>query len=129
MELLVYSLFFFCIVITSECQHNRDRPYVGIKDEDDEEALEDDDGARGGGRDSVGSGSSHRSSLDGDAEYAQKVHRLQTAKQKLRQLQELVAMVQVRVWGGSGHSSCKYSVNRAFFVNILLFFLDLLMLL
>ncbi|XP_073768821.1 pericentriolar material 1 protein isoform X34 [Danio rerio] len=81
-----------------ECQHNRDRPYVGVKDEDDEEVLEDDDGARGGGggggRDSDGSGSSHRSSLGGDAEYAQKVHRLQTAKQKLRQLQELVAMVQ-----------------------------------
>lgn len=86
-------------MITSECQYNRDRPYVGVKDEDDE-ALEDDDGdgARGGGRDSGGSGSSRRSSLGGDADYAQKVHRLQTAKQKLRQLQELVAMVQVRVW-------------------------------
>ncbi|XP_067261467.1 pericentriolar material 1 protein isoform X1 [Chanodichthys erythropterus] len=78
-----------------ECQYNRDRPYVGVKDEDDE-ALEDadGDGARGGGRDSDGSGSSRRSSLGGDADYAQKVHRLQTAKQKLRQLQELVAMVQ-----------------------------------
>uniref|UniRef100_A0A8C1GCY9 Pericentriolar material 1 n=1 Tax=Cyprinus carpio TaxID=7962 RepID=A0A8C1GCY9_CYPCA len=68
-----------------ECQFNRDRPYDG----------EDDDGARGGGgRDSDGSGYSHRSSLGGDTEYAQKVRRLQTAKQKLRQLQELVAMVQ-----------------------------------
>ncbi|XP_077061155.1 pericentriolar material 1 protein isoform X4 [Siphateles boraxobius] len=77
-----------------ECQFNRDRPHVEVKDEDDDEALEDDvDGARGG-RDSDGSGSSRRSSLDGDADYAQKVHRLQTAKQKLRQLQELVAMVQ-----------------------------------
>ncbi|XDV14780.1 hypothetical protein PO909_014973 [Leuciscus waleckii] len=78
-----------------ECQFNRDRPHVEVKDEDDDEALEDDvDGARGGGRDSDGSGSSRRSSLGGDADYAQKVHRLQTAKQKLRQLQELVAMVQ-----------------------------------
>ncbi|XP_073697568.1 pericentriolar material 1 protein isoform X2 [Garra rufa] len=75
-----------------ECQFNRDRPYDGVKDEEDDEALEDDDGARGGGRDS--SGSSRRSSLCGDTEYAQKVRRLQTAKQKLRQLQELVAMVQ-----------------------------------
>uniref|UniRef100_A0A8C1G7G9 Pericentriolar material 1 n=1 Tax=Cyprinus carpio TaxID=7962 RepID=A0A8C1G7G9_CYPCA len=70
-----------------------------VIDEDEDEAQEDDDGARGGGgRDSDGSGYSHRSSLGGDTEYAQKVRRLQTAKQKLRQLQELVAMVQVRVW-------------------------------
>uniref|UniRef100_A0A8C2K3W6 Pericentriolar material 1 n=1 Tax=Cyprinus carpio TaxID=7962 RepID=A0A8C2K3W6_CYPCA len=66
-----------------------------VIDEDEDEAQEDDDGARGGGgRDSDGSGYSHRSSLGGDTEYAQKVRRLQTAKQKLRQLQELVAMVQ-----------------------------------
>ncbi|XP_050957103.1 pericentriolar material 1 protein isoform X5 [Labeo rohita] len=77
-----------------ECQFNRDRPYDGVKDEEDDEALEDDDGARGGGRDSDGSGSSRRSSLVGETDYAQKVRRLQTAKQKLRQLQELVAMVQ-----------------------------------
>ncbi|XP_043102010.1 pericentriolar material 1 protein isoform X5 [Puntigrus tetrazona] len=78
-----------------ECQFNRDRPYDGVKDEDDDEVLEEDDGARGGrGRDSDGSGSSRRSSLGGDTDYAQKVRRLQTAKQKLRQLQELVAMVQ-----------------------------------
>ncbi|XP_059409778.1 pericentriolar material 1 protein-like isoform X5 [Carassius carassius] len=83
-----------------ECQFNRDRPYDGVKDEDDDdEALEDDDGARGGGgggggRDSDGSGYSRRSSLGGDTDYAQKVRRLQTAKQKLRQLQELVAMVE-----------------------------------
>ncbi|TRY88065.1 hypothetical protein DNTS_000044 [Danionella cerebrum] len=71
------------------CQFNQDRSYVGVKDDD--EVLED-DGARGG--ESEDSGSSRRSSLGGDAEYARKVHRLQTAKQKLRQLQELVAMVQ-----------------------------------
>ncbi|XP_016360011.1 pericentriolar material 1 protein-like [Sinocyclocheilus anshuiensis] len=87
-----------------ECQFNRDRPYDGVKDEDDDEAQEDGDGARGGGgggggggsrgRGSDGSGSSRRSSLGGDTDYAEKVQRLQTAKQKLRQLQELVAMVQ-----------------------------------
>uniref|UniRef100_A0A8C2JZD3 Pericentriolar material 1 n=1 Tax=Cyprinus carpio TaxID=7962 RepID=A0A8C2JZD3_CYPCA len=88
------TICFICI-ITLECQFNRDRPYDGVKDEDEDEAQEDDDGARGGGgRDSDGSGYSHRSSLGGDTEYAQKVRRLQTAKQKLRQLQELVAMVQ-----------------------------------
>uniref|UniRef100_A0A671R5F0 Pericentriolar material 1 protein-like n=1 Tax=Sinocyclocheilus anshuiensis TaxID=1608454 RepID=A0A671R5F0_9TELE len=73
-----------------ECQFNRDRPYDGVKDEDDDEAQE--DGSRGRGSD--GSGSSRRSSLGGDTDYAEKVQRLQTAKQKLRQLQELVAMVQ-----------------------------------
>lgn len=99
----ILTISFICIVIISECQFNRDRPHVEVKDEDDDEALEDDvDGARGGGRDSDGSGSSRRSSLGGDADYAQKVHRLQTAKQKLRQLQELVAMVQVRVWCHEG---------------------------
>ncbi|XP_016092367.1 pericentriolar material 1 protein-like [Sinocyclocheilus grahami] len=81
-----------------ECQFNQDRPYDGVKDEDDDEAQEDEDGARGGGggggRGSDGSGSSRRSSLGGDTDYAEKVQRLQTAKQKLRQLQELVAMVQ-----------------------------------
>ncbi|XP_062378772.1 pericentriolar material 1 protein isoform X3 [Sardina pilchardus] len=80
-----------------ECQYNRDRQFNGVKDErDDDEALQV-DGARRRRRDSDGSGSSRRSSLgvaDEDTEFAQKVHRLQTAKQKLRQLQELVAMVQ-----------------------------------
>lgn len=76
-----------------ECQYNR--PYNQV---DDDDALEDEEEVRGaGGRDSEGSGSSRRSSLENeDADFAHKVHRLQTAKQKLRQLQELVAMVQVR---------------------------------
>lgn len=42
--------------------------------------------------------SSHRSSLGdvaGDAEFEQKINRLMAAKQKLRQLQNLAAMVQV----------------------------------
>uniref|UniRef100_A0A8C7G2X7 Pericentriolar material 1 n=1 Tax=Oncorhynchus kisutch TaxID=8019 RepID=A0A8C7G2X7_ONCKI len=74
-----------------ECQYNR--PYNQV---DDDDALEDEEEVRGAGaRDSDGSGSSRRSSLeDEDADFAHKVHRLQTAKQKLRQLQELVAMVQ-----------------------------------
>lgn len=68
--------------------------------DDREDAPLAEDGARRGRRDSDGSGSSRRSSLgvvDDESEFAQKVQRLQTAKQKLRQLQELVAMVQVSV--------------------------------
>uniref|UniRef100_A0A4W5LRV0 Pericentriolar material 1 n=1 Tax=Hucho hucho TaxID=62062 RepID=A0A4W5LRV0_9TELE len=77
-----------------DCQYNR--PYNQVKDDDDDDALEDEEEVRGArGRDSEGSGSSRRSSLGNeDADFAHKVHRLQTAKQKLRQLQELVAMVQ-----------------------------------
>ncbi|XP_062333249.1 pericentriolar material 1 protein isoform X2 [Osmerus eperlanus] len=82
-----------------ECQYNQDRPYDHPKDdneeEEEDEGLEGAHGGRRRGRPSDGSGSSRRSSLVGDdADFAQKVHRLQTAKQKLRQLQELVAMVQ-----------------------------------
>uniref|UniRef100_A0A8C8C5U6 Pericentriolar material 1 protein C-terminal domain-containing protein n=1 Tax=Oncorhynchus tshawytscha TaxID=74940 RepID=A0A8C8C5U6_ONCTS len=76
-----------------ECQYNR--PYNQVNDDDDDDALEDEEVRGARGRDSEGSGSSRRSSLgNDDADFAQKVHRLQTAKQKLRQLQELVAMVQ-----------------------------------
>lgn len=84
---------------SSECQFNRDRQFNGVKDDHEDDLLEE-DGARRGRRDSDGSGSSRRSSLgvvDEESEFAQKVQRLQTAKQKLRQLQELVAMVQVCV--------------------------------
>jgi len=86
-----------------ECQYNQ------AKDDSDEDDDEDDDEEGGGGglgqgagaqaaggaESDVSAGSSRRSSPGGDAEFAQKVHRLQSAKQKLRQLQELVAMVQV----------------------------------
>ncbi|XP_020352755.1 pericentriolar material 1 protein isoform X5 [Oncorhynchus kisutch] len=76
-----------------ECQYNR--PYNQVNDDDDDNALEDEEVRGARGRDSEGSGSSRRSSLgNDDADFAHKVHRLQTAKQKLRQLQELVAMVQ-----------------------------------
>ncbi|KAF4071693.1 hypothetical protein AMELA_G00276240 [Ameiurus melas] len=85
--------------LTSECQYNRDGSYNGAKhgdgDEDDADA-EEEGGARRGRRESSGSGSSQGSSIADDAAFAQKVHRLQTAKQKLQQLRDLVAMVQVR---------------------------------
>ncbi|XP_070712254.1 pericentriolar material 1 protein isoform X3 [Pempheris klunzingeri] len=77
-----------------ECQYNRDTPYNQVKDDDeDEDGLDNDEGAQAVAPDSEASGSSRRSSLGNDGGFAQKVHR-QTAKQKLRQLQELVAMVQ-----------------------------------
>ncbi|XP_044046674.1 pericentriolar material 1 protein isoform X2 [Siniperca chuatsi] len=75
-----------------ECQYNRDTPYNRVKDED-EDGLDNDEGPQAVAPDSEASGSSRRSSLGNDGGFAQKVHR-QTAKQKLRQLQELVAMVQ-----------------------------------
>lgn len=86
-----------------ECQYNRDGSYTGEKrgngdeddEDDDDDGAKEEDGARRGRRESSGSGSSRRSSIAGDAEFAQKVHRLHTAKQKLQQLRELVAMVQV----------------------------------
>ncbi|XP_026990582.1 pericentriolar material 1 protein isoform X2 [Tachysurus fulvidraco] len=84
-----------------ECQYNRDSSYNGTKhgngqedDEDNDDGAEEEDGRRRGRRESSGSGSSRQSSIADDAEFAQKVHRLQTAKQKLQQLRELVAMVQ-----------------------------------
>ncbi|XP_026159705.1 pericentriolar material 1 protein isoform X3 [Mastacembelus armatus] len=77
-----------------ECQYNRDTPYKQVKDEDeDEDCLDNEEGAQAVAADSEASGSSRRSSLGNDRGFAQKGHR-QTAKQKLRQLQELVAMVQ-----------------------------------
>uniref|UniRef100_A0A672ZHM0 Pericentriolar material 1 n=1 Tax=Sphaeramia orbicularis TaxID=375764 RepID=A0A672ZHM0_9TELE len=76
------------------CQYNRDTSYNQVKDEDeDEDCLDNDEGAHAVAADSDASGSSRRSSLGNDAAFVQKVHR-RTAKQKLRQLQELVAMVQ-----------------------------------
>ncbi|XP_058241070.1 pericentriolar material 1 protein isoform X3 [Hemibagrus wyckioides] len=84
-----------------ECQYNRDGSYNGAKhgngdedDEDDDDGVEEEERARRGRRESSASGSSRRSSIADDAEFAQKVHRLQTAKQKLQQLRDLVAMVQ-----------------------------------
>lgn len=90
--------------LCSECQYNRDTSYSGEKhgngdedeeDDDDDDIAEEENGSRRR-RESSRSGSSRRSSIAEDAEFAQKVHRLQTAKQKLQQLRELVAMVQVR---------------------------------
>lgn len=63
-----------------------------MKDED-EDVLDNEEGARAAAPDSEGS--SRRSSLGNAGEFAHKVHQ-QKVKQKLRQLQELMAMVQVR---------------------------------
>ncbi|XP_041821925.1 pericentriolar material 1 protein isoform X5 [Chelmon rostratus] len=77
-----------------ECQYNRDTPYNQVKDDDeDEDCLDNEEGAQAAAPDSEVSGSSRRSSLGNEEGFVQKVHR-HTAKQKLRQLQELVAMVQ-----------------------------------
>nr|XP_046274495.1 pericentriolar material 1 protein isoform X2 [Scatophagus argus] len=76
-----------------ECQYNRDTPFNEVKDDDeDEDGLDNDEGAQAVAA-SEASGSSRRSSLGNDGSFVQKVHR-QSAKQKFRQLQELVAMVQ-----------------------------------
>ncbi|KAK7929012.1 hypothetical protein WMY93_005407 [Mugilogobius chulae] len=68
------------------CQYNRDSSFNHMKD--DEDGL--DEVAQAAGGESEASGSSRRSSLGNDGVFAEH----QTAKQKLRQLQELVAMVQ-----------------------------------
>uniref|UniRef100_A0A8C4MH22 Pericentriolar material 1 n=1 Tax=Equus asinus asinus TaxID=83772 RepID=A0A8C4MH22_EQUAS len=80
-----------------DCRYNREGEQgihvaQGEDDEEEEEEAED-EGVSGA------SLSSHRSSLvdeaPEDAEFEQKISRLMAAKQKLRQLQDLVAMVQV----------------------------------
>lgn len=70
------------------CQYNRDSSFNHIKDGDEDDGL--DEGAQAAGGESEASGSSRRSSLGNDGVFTEH----QTAKQKLRQLQELVAMVQ-----------------------------------
>ncbi|XP_047572538.1 pericentriolar material 1 protein isoform X34 [Lutra lutra] len=79
-----------------DCNYNREgeQGIHGAQGEDDEEEEDEaeDEGVSGA------SLSSHRSSLvdeaPEDAEFEQKINRLMAAKQKLRQLQDLVAMVQ-----------------------------------
>nr|XP_019593549.1 PREDICTED: pericentriolar material 1 protein isoform X15 [Rhinolophus sinicus] len=79
-----------------DCRYNREGEqgiHVAQGEDDDEEEDEaEDDGVSGA------SLSSHRSSMvdeaPEDAEFEQKINRLMAAKQKLRQLQDLVAMVQ-----------------------------------
>ncbi|XP_072481724.1 pericentriolar material 1 protein isoform X13 [Notamacropus eugenii] len=79
-----------------ECRYNREGEQEldggqGEDEEEEEEAEEED-------RESEASLSSHRSSLGDDApedtDFEQKVSRLMAAKQKLRQLQDLVTLVQ-----------------------------------
>ncbi|XP_077000704.1 pericentriolar material 1 protein isoform X3 [Tamandua tetradactyla] len=79
-----------------DCRFNREgdqRVHVAQGEDDEEEEEEaEEEGVSGA------SLSSHRSSLvdeaPGDAEFEQKINRLMAAKQKLKQLQDLVAMVQ-----------------------------------
>ncbi|KAM8932476.1 pericentriolar material 1 protein isoform 19-T23 [Lycaon pictus] len=77
-----------------DCHYNREgeQGIHGAQGEDDEEEEAEDEGVSGA------SLTSHRSSLVDeaaeDAEFEQKINRLMAAKQKLRQLQDLVAMVQ-----------------------------------
>ncbi|XP_013364053.1 PREDICTED: pericentriolar material 1 protein isoform X3 [Chinchilla lanigera] len=79
-----------------DCRYNREgdqeiRVAQGEDDEEEEEEAEEEGVSRA-------SLSSHRSSVvdeaPEDAEFEQKIYRLMAAKQKLRQLQDLVAMVQ-----------------------------------
>ncbi|XP_016064493.1 PREDICTED: pericentriolar material 1 protein isoform X4 [Miniopterus natalensis] len=79
----------------ADCRYNRGQQEVPVaqgEDEEEEEEEAEDEGASGA------SLSSHRSSVADeapeDAEFEQKISRLMAAKQKLRQLQDLVAMVQ-----------------------------------
>lgn len=76
---------------SSDCHNREDGKGIDVPQGEDDEAEED--------AASEASLSSHRSSLvddaAGDAEFEQKINRLIAAKQKLRQLQTLVAMVQV----------------------------------
>ncbi|XP_053515975.1 pericentriolar material 1 protein isoform X8 [Artibeus jamaicensis] len=80
----------------ADCRYNREGEqgiHVAQGEDDEEEEEEgEDEGA------SAASLSSHRSSVvdeaPEDAEFEQKINRLMVAKQKLRQLQDLVAMVQ-----------------------------------
>ncbi|KAM6150051.1 pericentriolar material 1 protein isoform 6-T6 [Erethizon dorsatum] len=78
-----------------DCRYNKEGDqgiHVARGDDDEEEEEEAEEGVSGA------SLSSHRSSVvdeaPEDAEFEQKIYRLMAAKQKLRQLQDLVAMVQ-----------------------------------
>ncbi|XP_023987161.1 pericentriolar material 1 protein isoform X7 [Physeter macrocephalus] len=80
----------------ADCRYNREREqgiHTAQGEDDEEEEEEAEDEAVSGA-----SLSSHRSSLvdetPEDAEFEQKINRLMAAKQKLRQLQDLVALVQ-----------------------------------
>ncbi|XP_028300548.1 pericentriolar material 1 protein isoform X2 [Gouania willdenowi] len=91
---LAANLRSLAIPLVIECQYNRNIPYDPVKDEDeDEEGLGNEVGAQAMAPDSEASQSSRRSSTANDARLSPNGQRL-TAKQKLRQLQELVAMVQ-----------------------------------
>lgn len=82
-------LFGFLLSLFPDCHNRENDKHLDLPQGEDDE-VED--------RVSEDSMSSHRSSLGdvaGDAEFEQKINRLIAAKQKLRQLQNLAAMVQV----------------------------------
>lgn len=86
------SLVLFCFLLSPppDCHNREGEKDIDLPQGEDDEVEED--------RVSEDSISSHRSSLGdaaGDAEFEQKINRLIAAKQKLRQLQNLAAMVQV----------------------------------
>ncbi|XP_053434330.1 pericentriolar material 1 protein isoform X2 [Nycticebus coucang] len=78
-----------------DCCYNREEQGIPVAQGEDDEEEEDEAEEEGVSGASL---SSHRSSLvdeaPEDAEFEQKINRLMAAKQKLRQLQDLVAMVQ-----------------------------------
>lgn len=99
------GLFCFLLSLPPDCHNREDDKVVDLPRGEDDEVEED--------RVSEDSISSHRSSLgdaDGDAEFEQKINRLIAAKQKLRQLQNLAAMVQVF------HKYKSVHKNVAFFI-------------
>lgn len=83
-------LFGFFLSLFPDCHNRESDKHLDLPQGEDDEVEED--------RVSEDSLSTHRSSLGdvaGDAEFEQKINRLIAAKQKLRQLQNLAAMVQV----------------------------------
>lgn len=83
-------LFGFFLSLFPDCHNRESDKHLDLPQGEDDEVEED--------RVSEDSLSTHRSSLGdvaGDDEFEQKINRLIAAKQKLRQLQNLAAMVQV----------------------------------
>jgi len=102
------SLVLFCFLLspTPDCHNREDDKDTDLPQGEDDEVEED--------RVSEDSVSSHRSSLGdvaGDAEFEQKINRLIAAKQKLRQLQNLAAMVQVFYECASVHKNIAFVIG------------------
>lgn len=101
----------FCLLLSPppDCHNREDGKDIDLPQGEDDEVEED--------RVSEDSMSSHRSSLGdaaGDAEFEQKINRLIAAKQKLRQLQNLAAMVQVFHKHKSVHRSVAFIIFKIY---------------